>query len=320
MIRQFYNVLHIDDDIEYQSKLKESLETHKINVDVTNSFQSAKKEFFSHNFDAIILEYNIDNNNQSGLDFLEEVRNYNQKVTIIVLTNFINQDIVIKAIRLNVDDFVPKTTDILNIPDVIISRIEKRGKIFNKIIEETPPDVPLKGNLFQNFLILKGSIPLIIIGNWNDVSTENRKEVLTDNEFLMSGFLAAIQNFSANFFGQSVEEISLANSKLILISKDDFTACLKIENNLYRSMYTIENKRILINTLERILSEIIFYYKNNNDLTLLESTKNHINHILTESSIKTQLNRKLHTTKKTTTKKSYFKKLKETFSGKKISV
>lgn len=314
-------ILHIDDDLSYQKNLKETLAEQNFSVDCVDNFDTALKDFFLNNYDVILLEYRINNDEEKSLEFLEKIRNYDQKVTILVITNFINQDIVIKAIRLNIDDFINKSVNVQTLPDLINTRISKRRRLFSRLTDRHV-DSRIEGNLFENFIVLKGSIPLLILGNWNDKPNDKnqRNEIVSDNDFLMSGFLSAIQNFSSNFFGQSVEEISLANSKMILLSRKEFTVCLKIENRLYRSKYSLENKRILINTLEKILSEIVFFFKGNDNNTLSESTKTHIKHILTEASVKTQFIKIIDNNKKVEAKRSYFKKLKDTLTGRKVSI
>jgi len=99
-------ILLIEDDAELRMIIGHYLEKHGHGVNMVDSLSAARKVFDESNFDLILSDVNL--GDDSGIDYLEEVRGSGFEGGIIMMTGFANVDDAVKAMRLGADDYLSK--------------------------------------------------------------------------------------------------------------------------------------------------------------------------------------------------------------------
>ncbi len=87
-----------------------------------DTFKNASKKF-----DLIITDINMPN--LSGLEFVEKVRQIDEDIKIIIISAHDDTDNLLKSIKLQVSDFLPKPYDIIDLAKILKS-IQDKSSIF----------------------------------------------------------------------------------------------------------------------------------------------------------------------------------------------
>jgi two-component system chemotaxis response regulator CheB len=118
-------IVIIDKDLQYISRLKEILEgNHKITA-FHNSFEAFVYLKKSENPDIIILEVNLPG--IDGFEFLEKLRgNINtESIPVIIISEYNREEDILKAKRYSVIDYLSKNEDISVITEAVNKSLEK---------------------------------------------------------------------------------------------------------------------------------------------------------------------------------------------------
>lgn len=127
-------VFLVDDDAVFLKLLE--IELHKHPGFNTESYKSGElciKNIW-HNPDVVVLDYHlngVDKNAMNGLDVLHKIKDFNQDIQVIILSQQDTIDIAIKAIQHKAIDYVVKSETsflrILNIVTTVLNfkKIEK---------------------------------------------------------------------------------------------------------------------------------------------------------------------------------------------------
>ena len=101
-------ILHVDDDVSILSVSKEILEKeNKFEIDNATSVDEALNKLEKRSYDAIISDYLMPKKN--GLDFLQELREKNNKIPFILFIGEGREDIAVKALNLDADSYITKS-------------------------------------------------------------------------------------------------------------------------------------------------------------------------------------------------------------------
>ena len=246
-----FSILIIDDDQDQLVILSRILRTQGFTITTCDTASEGLALMHEKYFDAIVLDYLL--GESTGLDFLEELRNFNQLVTVILVTGYSSEHLAISAIRSQCDDLLQKPVDFASIGDIIRDRIKRRQQFFflsPHLPKQLTRPFPIEFDPFANFIILNNSIPIYSQGQWRNDDEDN-----SDNSTLimLSGFFNAIQSFSNLYLGQPINEINTKDWKIIFSHARSILCAVKIPMDVYEHCFTGLHINRIISLLESIV-------------------------------------------------------------------
>lgn len=264
-VKEKYSVLIVEDNLDLHEILRRILEKEGFKTKFVTTSEQSLQLLKNEKFDAVLLDYQLaPDSSRDGIETLKEIRKDNINVATIIMTAYGTQDLAIEAIKNQSDDFLIKPIDYANLGKILRETIKRRREIFpleekviinNENIENINP--------FNNFIILKNSIPIFMKGDWSEdndddiVNTSNSFE----NQLLMSGFLSAMQNFSRSIFGQSVNELKLGEWNIIFKQKNIFLCAIKLKMHEFNYINKkSDSKNSLLVTLEEIIDYLVLEF------------------------------------------------------------
>jgi DNA-binding response OmpR family regulator len=125
------NILYIEDDKIFVSKIKYILEKFFKFVFIATNGEEALELFKTNNINLIISDINMPK--MDGLVFLKNLRKINSKVSFIFLTARKEVDIIIDAIQFDISNYVLKPFDLENFLFIINKTLDKDYKKYIKL-------------------------------------------------------------------------------------------------------------------------------------------------------------------------------------------
>ena len=172
------NIMYIEDDVLATTKLKNILEKYFNKIIIASNGEEAfEKMKIEPKIDLIISDINMPKMN--GLEFLEELRKDNFDMPFIFVTARDEPDKMLKAIQLDINNYVLKPINLQNLLSVIDKVVEKLYKEY--LILEKNSHIQLNKDLFWN----KNNRTLIF---------ENEVVKLTKKELMFIEILMAEEN------------------------------------------------------------------------------------------------------------------------------
>ena len=172
------NIMYIEDDVLATTKLKNILEKYFNKIIIASNGEEAfEKMKIEPKIDLIISDINMPKMN--GLEFLEELRKDNFDMPFIFVTARDEPDKMLKAIQLDINNYVLKPINLQNLLSVIDKVVEKLYKEY--LILEKNSHIQLNKDLFWN----KNNRTLIF---------ENEVIKLTKKELMFIEILMAEEN------------------------------------------------------------------------------------------------------------------------------
>lgn len=135
------NILYLSTNEKLCKKTMNILKLFFKKIIYSDSITQAIKKINNLNIHIIITE--IDLYESNGIEFIEEIRKTNNKIPIIVLTENKDLEILLKAIKLNLTDYLLKPTDINKLISTLnksAKMIYNSGDIINKINDKLSYD------------------------------------------------------------------------------------------------------------------------------------------------------------------------------------
>ena len=176
------NIMYIEDDVLATTKLKNILEKYFNKIIIASNGEEAfEKMKIEPKIDLIISDINMPKMN--GLEFLEELRKDNFDMPFIFVTARDEPDKMLKAIQLDINNYVLKPINLQNLLSVIDKVVEKLYKEY--LILEKNSHIQLNKDLFWN----KNNRTLIF---------ENKVIKLTKKELMFIEILMAEENMVHN--------------------------------------------------------------------------------------------------------------------------
>ena len=170
--------MYIEDDVLATTKLKNILEKYFNKIIIASNGEDAfEKMKIEPKIDLIISDINMPKMN--GLEFLEELRKDNFDMPFIFVTARDEPDKMLKAIQLDINNYVLKPINLQNLLSVIDKVVEKLYKEY--LILEKNSHIQLNKDLFWN----KNNRTLIF---------ENEVVKLTKKELMFIEILMAEEN------------------------------------------------------------------------------------------------------------------------------
>lgn len=224
-------ILYIEDDQITQHKLKNILERYFSKVILASNGEDAFEKIKTEpKIDLIISDINMPK--MDGLEFLEELRKSNSSIPFIFVTARDEPDKMLKAIQLDIDNYILKPINLQNLLTIIDKVVDKLYKEYSTLEEKS--HIKLDENLFWN-------------ENNKTLSFNNQIIKLTKKELLFIEILMSNENkvhniediistlWEEEFLGKDY----VSNLKNIISRLRNKIPILKIEN-LYGMGYKIK--------------------------------------------------------------------------------
>lgn len=171
------NILYIEDDKIFTSKIKTILEKFFNYIFIATNGEEALELFKLNKIDLIISDINMPKMN--GLVFLKKLREINDEISFIFLTARTESSTILEAIQFDISNYILKPIRLSDFLFTINKAVEKDYKIF---IEKQKNDIiKLDNNLYWD----KRS--KILLKNNNSIK-------LTKNEIILLDLLLASNN------------------------------------------------------------------------------------------------------------------------------
>jgi DNA-binding response OmpR family regulator len=225
------NIMYIEDDVLATTRLKNILEKYFNKIIIASNGEEAFEKINTEpKIDLIISDINMPK--MDGLEFLEELRKDNFDMPFIFVTARDEPDKMLKAIQLDIDNYVLKPINLQNLLSVIDKIIDRLYKEYLTL--ERNSHIKLEENLFWN----KNNKTLI---SDNNIIKLTKKELLFI-DILMSDEtkVHSIEDIiSVLWEDDFLEKDYVANLKNIISRLRSKVPALNIEN-LYGMGYKIK--------------------------------------------------------------------------------
>lgn len=176
------NILYIEDDKMFSSKIKTILEKFFNSIFIANDGEEALELFKTNDVDLIISDINMPN--MDGIEFLKKLREINNDISFIFVTARNESDSMLLAIQLSVSNYILKPVNLHDFLFTINKTIEKKYRNYIQI--QNNHIVKLNDNFYwdkETKILLK-----------NDISIK-----LTKNELSLLDLLLTTNNKTFSF-------------------------------------------------------------------------------------------------------------------------
>ena len=123
-------ILIIEDDVESGTSLSDTLTAQNYQCDVAENINDAKYYLDIRNYDLVLLAWSQEN--LTNVDLIATIKTTAHKTSVIIISERIDKDSEIKALKSGADDFIRKPIDM----DILLVRIEAKLRFgISNIIE-----------------------------------------------------------------------------------------------------------------------------------------------------------------------------------------
>ena len=111
------SILYVESDELFYSQVTKALKIKSNHVYSYKSFNDAIKIIKNVNFDILITEINLKDGN--GFDLIDIVKEKYELTEIIILSSLVNKETLLKAIKLNLVDYITKPINITQLREAL---------------------------------------------------------------------------------------------------------------------------------------------------------------------------------------------------------
>ncbi len=258
-----YSILYVDDDESYREIMKDILSMFFDNVMMAKDGVEALELYKEFTPKIVITDINMPQMN--GLELIEEIQKLNFEVSFIILTGFIENAHLLKALELGINKYLIKPLD----KEVFFERLYE--SIFDlefinqfEVMQEEKELLNLVLELSPVFTVLEkdGKIKYINNSFLNFLGYESYEECIAVNENLYT----FIKNEMSNVVYQDYEEYK---RDALSFEENDKKVYIKDKNNTLK-VFQLTNKFYPnTNTLISVFTDINNIDKNNRELKKL---------------------------------------------------
>lgn len=120
-------VLVVDDDLVLRESLQKALRLNGFSVDVAENGQTAVNKVRSEEFDLVVMDVNMPVLN--GLEALEQIKEMNNSIIVIILTAFSNINDAVKAVKNGAYNYLEKPIKHENLAALIKRALKARSLV-----------------------------------------------------------------------------------------------------------------------------------------------------------------------------------------------
>ncbi len=121
-------ILIAEDDELFAQTLEDFLTDEGFSVEIAHDGTSAEELCYEKNYDLLLLDINM--NNLTGLQLLQNLRNNDNKTPAIYITSYKDKETLLKGFEIGADDYLKKPVDL----DELLMRINALLKRSNKLL------------------------------------------------------------------------------------------------------------------------------------------------------------------------------------------
>ncbi len=124
------NILVVDDDKDILTAVRFLLKSHVNNILTESKPENLRRILSENSFDILMLDMNFNsaiNTGNEGLYWLRQVREWNQKIAIIMITAYADIDLAVKCLKEGATDFMVKPWHNESLLETISEVLEKQG-------------------------------------------------------------------------------------------------------------------------------------------------------------------------------------------------
>jgi len=111
------SILYVESDELFYSQVTKALKIKSNHVYSYKSFNDAIKIIKNVNFDILITEINLKDGN--GFDLIDIIKEKYEQTEIIILSSLVNKETLLKAIKLNLVDYITKPINITQLREAL---------------------------------------------------------------------------------------------------------------------------------------------------------------------------------------------------------
>lgn len=130
------NLLLVEDDEDLIYSLKETLSIFFKDILIAKNGKEALKIYSNNTVDLIITDYVMPNMN--GYELCKEIRKQNEKIPLIIMSNFSDTEKLLKSITLELTEYLIKPIEYKQLLESLLKVVDKleRKNVLNFIINE----------------------------------------------------------------------------------------------------------------------------------------------------------------------------------------
>ncbi len=124
------NILIVDDDQDVLTAVRFLLKPETKNIATETNPEKLKRLLSENDFDVLLLDMNFNssvNTGNEGLYWLRKVKEWNHKLTIIMITAYADIDLAVKCLKEGADDFIVKPWHNENLIKTLEEALLKKG-------------------------------------------------------------------------------------------------------------------------------------------------------------------------------------------------
>ena len=146
-------ILIVEDEIELQKVVQQSLEKEKYLVEFANNYSSALDKIIGFDYDCILLDINLPDG--SGMDLLREIKKLHKQDAVIIVSAKDSVDDKVEGLNLGADDYLAKPFHLAELHARINSAIRRNNQHGEKyIIFKNVKINPEDRNVFVNDVLI----------------------------------------------------------------------------------------------------------------------------------------------------------------------
>ena len=146
-------ILIVEDEIELQKVVQQSLEKEKYLVEFANNYASALDKIIGFDYDCILLDINLPDG--SGMDLLREIKKLHKQDAVIIVSAKDSVDDKVEGLNLGADDYLAKPFHLAELHARINSAIRRNNQHGEKyIIFKNVKINPEDRNVFVNEVLI----------------------------------------------------------------------------------------------------------------------------------------------------------------------
>lgn len=239
------NILWADDQIDIVNTFRPVLDSLPSKITIVQNGEEAIRKVKKNYYDLLLLDLKMPPEEWGGLWVLEELRKFNQKMPVIIISGEGTQNETIKALRMGAQDYVTKDkvqAELLQRVKMVLKDVET--KLINDLTNSLPTFLALHYKRYQNASEPTTRLHRLlefyeaylrfccIVGICETRQNKYSCQPLDDYKPLIQAPSMGIWNQSRHLFSKHVPSHSMF-SKLNAIVDTDFSAALvKIRNDI----------------------------------------------------------------------------------------
>ena len=216
-------ILYVEDDNVTREYITKSLHLMCDNVIATDTVEKAKIIYYNQDINILISDISIGQN--SGIEFIKEIRKNNKQIPIILLSAHSDKNFLFEAIKLNLIDYLVKPINYETLKNSLKSSVQYlidngylEVEFINGIKYSLQQKVAFKDKNIIQFTATELKLLTLFLNNKNNIlSSDEIIYHVWENDFATTGALKSLINKVRKKIGkESIKNHSKLGYQLVL--------------------------------------------------------------------------------------------------------